>query len=104
LIGEAASPRIVRGVNEIVSETGGIRRINELLTLHLGPTDVLLTLSLDFTDTLSAGDVEETISSIERRVKQAYPEVTRVFIEAQSWRAHQRDRATAQAREDGGAS
>ncbi len=42
-------------------------------------------------------------SAIEQRVKQAYPEVTRVFIEAQSWRAHQRDRATAQAREDGGA-
>ena len=103
LIGEAASPRIVRGVNEIVSETGGIRRINELLTLHIGPTDVLLTLSLDFTDTLSAGDVEETISSIEQRVKQAFPEVTRVFIEAQSWRAHQRDRATAQARGDEGA-
>ena len=100
LIGEAASPHIVRGVNEIVSETAGIRRINELLTLHIGPTDVLLTLSLDFTDTLTAGDVEDTISSIEQRVKQAHPEVTRVFIEAQSWRAHQRDRAAAQARAD----
>ena len=70
------------------------------MTLHIGPTDVLLTLSLDFTDTLTAGDVEDTISSIEQRVKQAHPEVTRVFIEAQSWRAHQRDRAAAQARAD----
>ena len=97
LIGEAASPRVVDGVKRIIAETGGIRRVNELLTLHIGPTDVLLTLSLDFTNTLTAGDVEDTISAIEKRVKEAHPEVTRVFIEAQTWGAHQRDQAAAAA-------
>lgn len=58
---------------------------------------MLLTLSPDFTNTLTAGDVEDTISAIERRVKEAHPEITRVFIEAQSWRAHQRDQAAAAA-------
>ena len=44
---------------------------------------------LDFDDSLTAGRVESTISELETAIKSAFPEVTRVFIEAQSWRAHQ---------------
>jgi hypothetical protein len=56
--------------------------------MHLGPQDVLLTLSLDFADTLSAHQVEVAITDMELEIKAAYPEITRVFIEAQSWRGH----------------
>ena len=92
LVGEAASPRVVGGIERIISEEPAIARLNELLTMHLGPADVLVNLSLDFTDELSANDVEAAISALERRIKAAYPEVTRVFIEAQSWLGHLRDR------------
>ncbi len=90
LIGEGASPRVVTGVEKLLSEQPGIVRINQILTLHFGPQDVLLNLSLDFADGLSAGQVEEAISEFEQRIKSAFPEITRVFIEAQSWRGHQR--------------
>jgi hypothetical protein len=36
--------------------------------------------------------VEGTVTSIERRIKAAHPEVTRVFVEAQSFDAHRRFR------------
>jgi hypothetical protein len=39
---------------------------------------------------MPAVDVEQTVSRIERAVKAAHPEVTRVFIEAQSFEAHGR--------------
>jgi cation diffusion facilitator family transporter len=96
LIGEGARPAVIAGIQRIVSEKTGIERVNELLTMHLGPQDVLLTLSLDFDDRMSAGQVERAISAMESEIKAAYPEVTRVFIEAQSWRAHERNAATAQ--------
>ncbi len=88
LIGEGASPEVVSGVRQIVRGKQGVERINELLTMHLGPEDVLLTLSLDFKDDLSAGQVEEAITELEDRIKQAFPQITLVFIEAQSWKAH----------------
>jgi len=90
LIGEGARPAVTAGIERIVSEKAGIERVNELLTMHLGPHDVLLTLSLDFEDRLGSGQVEATISELELSIKTEYPEVTRVFIEAQNWRAHQR--------------
>ena len=40
LIGEAASPALVAGVKSIVQNKQGIERVNELLTMHMGPQDV----------------------------------------------------------------
>jgi len=103
LIGEAASPELGRGVEAIVADQLSVRHINELRTMHLGPNDVLLALSIDFYDNLSAGTVEATISKLERQIKKAYPEVTRLFIEVQSEWDHDRlaaDEAAAQAGKD----
>ncbi len=90
LIGEAASPVVVAGVREILDNDRRIKQLNELLTMHLGPADVLLNVSVDFADALSSNEVEQAISAFEQRIKSRYPEITRVFIEAQSWRSHRR--------------
>ena len=65
LIGEAATPAVVQGVRSIVGEESGILNLNELLTMHFGPKDVLLNLSLDFADALTSRQVEESISRME---------------------------------------
>ena len=88
LIGEAASPEIREGVHKIIREQRGVKRVNELLTMHLGPQDILVNLSLDFDPRLDSDDVEALISSMEQRIKSGHPEVGRVFIEAQSWIGH----------------
>lgn len=90
LIGEAADPAVVAGIGAIATEHAGIDRMNEIRTMHFGPQDVLVALSLDFVDEISAGDVESIISDMEQRIKRTFPEVTRVYIEAQSWSSHQR--------------
>jgi cation diffusion facilitator family transporter len=92
LIGESAHPETVAAIRDLLSGDERIVRTNEVLTMHLGPTDVLLNLSLDFRDDLSSADVERYISEMEARIKERHPEVTRVFIEAQSWRGHLADR------------
>ena len=92
LIGEGAGRGVVRDVRRLAADHDGVARINEALTMHLGPRDVLLNLSLDFEDRLSSAEVEKTISALERAIKAAHPEITRVFIEAQSRAGHRRDR------------
>ena len=91
LTGEGASEEVVSGIKQIINESQGIKHVNEVLTLHLGPEDVLLNVSLDFEDDLSSGEVEEAISILESRIKQMFPEIRRVFIEAQGWGAHRRE-------------
>jgi len=91
LLGEAGSTALVRDVRQIAEGHEDVRAINELLTMHMGPRDVLLTLSLDFADGISAGRVESAISALEQKIKAHSPEIKRVFIEAQSLRGHQAD-------------
>jgi len=90
LIGEGAAPHVVNGIRDIVDADPRIKLTNEILTLHLGPMDVLLNISLDFVDEIDANDVEAAISELEARIKQQFPEITRIFIEAQSVAGHRR--------------
>jgi divalent metal cation (Fe/Co/Zn/Cd) transporter len=56
----------------------------KVLTMQLGPEDVLLNLSVDFCDALAVGEVEARIDELARRIQQAFPSVRRIFIEAES--------------------
>ena len=90
LLGEAAMPAVRDGLRRIATAEPGITGVNEVLTMHFGPQDVLAVLSLDFDDALSAAEVEDTVSRIERRIKQEHKVVRRIFVEAQSRAGHDR--------------
>lgn len=88
LIGESAHSATVDGVRTIVSATPGVSGVNEVLSMHLSPKDVLLNISADFDDGLPSEEVERTITQMEASIKQTYPAITRVFIEIQGRKAH----------------
>lgn len=83
LIGESAHPQVVAGVRAIAADTPYIDYLNEVLTMHMGPDYILVTMSIDFQDDIDADTVERTSADIDRRIKQIYPQVKRVFIEAE---------------------
>lgn len=83
LIGEGAHPETVDKVREILIAHDGVEVVNELLTLHFGPSDVLLNASLDFDNAWTAEQVENTVSELERDIKAACPIISRIFIEIQ---------------------
>ena len=58
--------------------------------MHFGPNEVFVALSLDFEDHLPAGEVERIVTRIEGKLRDAYPEIGQVFIEAQSFDADRR--------------
>ncbi|MEM5585204.1 cation diffusion facilitator family transporter [Roseibium sp. AS2] len=89
LIGEGASPEVLASIESIIGATPAIRNLNEIRTLHRGPHDILLALSVDFIDEVKAGTVEETIYSLERTIKMQMPSVTRLFIEVQAEEHHE---------------
>ncbi len=89
LIGEAANPEIVAAIERIVEANPTVRQLNEIRTLHRGPDDVLLALSVDFENNLTVGKVEETIFFMELAIRDAFPMIRRVFIEVQARRHHE---------------
>ena len=95
LIGEAAGRHVVQGIRRIVSSAKAVEKVNEVLTVHMGPEFILVNLSLDFHDDLEVGEVERAIADLDRSIKAAYPFVKRVFIEAESAVAFARQQAKA---------
>ena len=89
LIGESALPEVTDGIRNIISSYPEIERINEILTLHMGPEFILLTLSIDFKNNLPAGELESLIARMDATIKGTYPKIKRVFIEAESGRDHE---------------
>ena len=90
LIGEAAAKPVRDEIARIVMSQSGIKHMNELLTMHVGPEAILVTLSVDFEDGLPSEAVESTVAELNREIHDAFPEVSRVFIEAESYVAHRR--------------
>ena len=84
LTGEAALPELRRSVRRIATSEPGVLGISEFATLQFGPRSVIVMLSLEFADTFATDDVERAVAAIERRIKEAHPDVARVFVEAQA--------------------
>ena len=83
LIGESANQPVIRGIRGALQAESNIRHINEILTMHMGPDFILVNISVDFADNISAQQVEDDIAVIDRSIKQAFPQIKRVFIEAE---------------------
>lgn len=83
LIGESADPKVVRGIREMAQTYPSILHINEILTMHMGPEFILVNLSVNFADNNRADDIEKTISKLDKQIKQTFPKVKRVFVEAE---------------------
>lgn len=86
LIGESANDEVVQGIRKIVNDFSGVERVNEVLTMHLGPEYILVNLSVEFNDQIRTQQMETVISSIDNKIKDLFPRVKRVFIEAESWK------------------
>ncbi len=93
LIGEGADPEIVAEISRVLTAHSAIDRVNEILSMHQGPNDILVNVSVEFRDGLEIGAVERHTAAIEREIKARIPGARRVFIEAQSAVDHYRDRA-----------
>lgn len=91
LIGEAAHPEIIKGIQKIATSLPEIQQVNEVLTLHFGPDFLLVNISANFRDAATADNVEDAIEDLETRIKRQFPEVKRLFVEAEE-RRHLRHR------------
>jgi cation diffusion facilitator family transporter len=98
LIGERVHPELARSIRSIVSDQPGVEHVRELLTVHLGPRQVLAMLNVGFVETLTTGEIETTVEIMEQRLKSAHPQIEAVFVKPQSFGADRRAREQAMAR------
>lgn len=84
LIGEGLSQREVRDVVFIVERDPAVIKCGRVLSMYMGPNDMLLNLDVTFDDELDEGDVLQAIDRIEAELVDDYPQCSSIFIEAES--------------------
>ncbi|TCS18118.1 cation diffusion facilitator family transporter [Caulobacter sp. BK020] len=87
LTGESASPRIVEAVRAMLAADPRIDTVTEVLSMHLGPSEILLGVTLDFHDALTAGEIEDAADDFAVRIRAIDPRITRVFVRSGRARA-----------------
>jgi cation diffusion facilitator family transporter len=80
LIGEAADPRLVADIRELVRSKAGVAEAGEVLTVHSAPDVITAMISVDFDDSISAGDVERIVCEIEQEASERWPQIARLYI------------------------
>ncbi len=87
LIGESANRDVVQSIREKANQRHNITHVNEVLTMHMGPEFILVNISVNFRDDITAEEVEQSVAKLDKDIKSEHPFVKRVFVEAEARRA-----------------
>lgn len=81
LVGESASREMVAAIRAATISAGGVETVDRLLTMHLGPDEVLVAMDLTPEPDFDADGLAALTGRIETAVTSAVPQATRVFVE-----------------------
>ena len=77
----------LRRVARIVEANDCVRKCGRILSLYLGPHDLLVTLDVTFEDGLDRDAIDRAVDSIEFDIVKAFPQTTRIFVEPENLHA-----------------
>ncbi|MBN2207623.1 MAG: cation diffusion facilitator family transporter [Candidatus Aminicenantes bacterium] len=93
LLGEGMNADELADVRRRVESDPAVARAGDILTMYLGPHDLLVNMGVCFAPGTTAEGMHAAIRRIEADLRSAYPETNRVYIEAESLASTDRTRA-----------
>jgi cation diffusion facilitator family transporter len=94
LVGRAVPPRIHDGIMRELTGLPHVTRVDTLMTMQLGPDDVLVAAKVDFADEATGAEIEEAAEEAERRLADRYPTIGHVFLDPTRGRSGRRPAGT----------
>lgn len=67
-------------VKQVLSADPRIDTVAEVLSMHLGAREILLGVTLDFQDSLTAREIEDAADDFASEIRAVDPRITRVFV------------------------
>lgn len=84
LVGEGADLPTLRAIRELAQKQKGVAVAGCPLTMYFGPSSILLTMNSEFEASLPSIAVQECIDCIEASVRQRFPRIKHIYLEAES--------------------
>jgi cation diffusion facilitator family transporter len=86
LVGESADPEVVKVIRQVADEDPEVELAGDPVTMQLAPHQVLLNMELRFKQGLDRDGIEAAVDRIEAEIRRRAPDVTRIFLEAESFK------------------
>ena len=90
LVGEGIGTDATRRVCELLRADPSIEDVGKLLSMQLGPDEVLLTAAVRFNRGMRIDEVEAAIERLEKAVAAAYPAIRHIYFESGALRSAMR--------------
>ena len=84
LLGEGVDARTLADIRKLVESEPLVEGTAEILTMYIGPENLLLNLGVRFKKGITAEQMHDAIHRIEKNIQGSYPQSMRVYIEAES--------------------
>ncbi len=84
LIGEAASRSDRASMRLRILSVPQVESVGRLLTMHMGPDEILVNIDVDLVDDLTDDDVEDAIDKVESAIREVLPEANNIFVELET--------------------
>ncbi len=82
LIGESANPQLRGELRKYLCENTAVEEVVDLLTMQMGVDSMLVAARIDLAAELSSDDVETVSAEIDKGIREQWPEVRNVFLDA----------------------
>ena len=80
MTGESASAEVLADVRSVLQSDPRVMAIDDLLSMHLGPQDILLALSIDFRDDMTSAEIEDAARELSDALQDCHKSIKRVFL------------------------
>lgn len=87
LVGESIGPEATRRVRAIFDNDPAIQTVSKLMSMQLGPDEVLLTAAVQFKRGMRIDEVEGAIARLEKAVSDVYPQIQHIYFESGALRS-----------------
>ena len=81
LVGEGVRPATANAIRELALADKRVRFAGMPLSMYIGADEVLLVLEAQFDPVLRAEEIAQAVRSLERQIRERYPNIRRIYIE-----------------------
>jgi cation diffusion facilitator family transporter len=84
IVGEGVSKQTLKRLREIASRDPAVERIGKLMTMYLGPEEIMLVIEVRFYSSKTMGEIRNAVARLKAEIKEEYPRIRRIFLDSTS--------------------
>ena len=84
LIGEGVEKGTLVALRNIICQDSAVEHVDKLLTVYLGPEDVLLAIELRFRPGTTALEIRHSVSRFKQAIRERFPRIRRIYLDTAS--------------------